>query len=173
MILSEAMRAFFGKQELLYKKTFGTLPTISWDKSLPQGLFIGTPDEDDEIQWKPKTADQEHYGELCKELNLFYNAFYYWTMRGEYQGVMLDFPPIPTLSDRRKIVEQAVKDGNYYFPGKKVVLLAACSKSGNDDLLLFYRQTSGEIFMYDTDKRFLYPLEVSLPELIGTMEAVV
>ena len=49
MTLMESMKAYLGRQELLYKKTFGTLPTISWDESLPQDLFVGSPDEDDEI----------------------------------------------------------------------------------------------------------------------------
>ena len=173
MTLMEAMKAYLKKQELLYKKTFGTLPTISWDESLPQNLFVGTPDEDDEIQWTPKVANQESYPELCKELNLFYCTFYYWTLRGKFQDFLLDFPPVPTSSDRKKVIEQAVKDGNYYFPGQNTVLLASCSKSGNDDLLLFYRQKTGEVFIYDTDKRFLYPLEVSLVDLIGSMEAVI
>ena len=75
MTLMEAMKVYLKKQELLYKKTFGTLPTISWDESLPQNLFVGTPDEDDEIQWTPKAASQETYHELCKELNLFYCTF--------------------------------------------------------------------------------------------------
>ena len=77
MTLLESMKAYFGKQEMLYMKTFGTLPTISWEKSLPQDLFVGMPDEDDEIQWTPKVATQESYQELCKELNLFYCTFYY------------------------------------------------------------------------------------------------
>ena len=124
MTLMEAMKAYLKKQELLYKKTFGTLPTISWD-------------------------------------------------RGKFQDFSLDFPPVPTSSDRKKVIEQAVKDGNYYFPGQNTVLLASCSKAGNDDLLLFYRQKTGEVFIYDTDKRFLYPLEVSLVDLIGSMEAVI
>ena len=85
----------------------------------------------------------------------------------------MDFPAVPTSSGRKKVIEQAVKDGNYYFPGQDTVLLASCSKSGNDDLLLFYRQKTGEVFIYDTDKRFLFPLEVSLVNLIGSMEAVI
>lgn len=173
MTLNESMRVYLGKQELLYKKTFGTLPTVSWDESLPHDLFVGTPNEDDEIQWSPKVADQESFKELCKELNSFYCTFYYWMLRGEYQGFLLDFPPIPTPSDRRNVIEQALKDGNYYFPGQNVVLLASCAKAGNDDLLLFYRQKTSEVFIYDMDKRFVYPLEISLVDLIGSMEAVI
>lgn len=173
MTLMESMKLYLGKQELLYKKTFGTLPTISWDESLSQDLFVGTPDEDDEIQWKPKVADQEHFKELCKELNSFYSTFYYWALRGKFQDFLFNFPPLPTFSDRRKVIEQSVKDGNYYFPGQNIVLLATCSKSGNDDLLLFYRQKTGEVFVYDMDKRFVYPLEVSLVDLIVSMEAVI
>lgn len=173
MTLTESMKIFLGKQKMLYKKTFGTLPTISWDESLPQDLFVGTPDEEGEIQWTPKAATQESYQELCGELNLFYCTFYYWTLRGIFRDFLLDFPPMPTSSNRKKVIEQAVKDGNYYFQGQNTVLLASCSKSGNDDLLLFYRQKTGEVFIYDTDKRFLYPLKVSLADLIGSMEAVI
>lgn len=169
----ESMRAHLEKQELLYKKTFGTLPTISWDESLDQNLFIGMPDEDDEIQWIPKIANKDFYQELCKELNLFYSTFYYWTLRGIFRGFLLDFPPIPTSSERKNVIKQIVEDGNYYFPSQNTVLLASCSKSGNDDLLLFYRQKTGEMFIYDIDKRFIYPLDVSLIDLISSMEAVI
>ena len=100
MTLMESMKAYLGRQELLYKKTFGTLPTISWDESLPQDLFVGSPDEDDEIQWTPKVANQESYQELCKELNIFYCTFYYWTLRGKFKDYLLDFPPVPTSSDK-------------------------------------------------------------------------
>lgn len=173
MTLNESMRAYLGKQEQLYMKTFGTLPTVSWDESLPQDLFVGTPDEDDEIQWRPKEADQESFTELCKELNSFYCTFYYWTLRGKFKGFLFDFPPVPTSSDRSYVIEQALKDGNYYFPGQNIVLLATCSKSENDDLLMFYRQKTGDIFIYDMDKRLVYPLEVSLVDLIVSMEAVI
>ena len=151
MTLMESMKAFLGKQELLYMKTFGTLPTISWDESLPQDLFVGTPDEDDEIQWTPKAANPESFQELCKELNLFYCTFYYWTLKGKFQGFLMDFPPVPTSSDRKEVIEQAVKDGNYYFPGQNTVLLASCSKSGNDDLLLFYKKQERYLYMTQTN----------------------
>lgn len=59
------------------------------------------------------------------------------------------------------------------FPVRIRFCLPPVSKSGNDDLLLFYRQKTGEVFIYDTDKRFLFPLEVSLVNLIGSMEAVI
>ena len=173
MTISEAMNMYFGKQEQLYKKTFGTYPTVSWDKSLPQDLFVGTADEDDEIQWRPSVADKVPFKELCKELNDFYCSFYYWTLRGKFKNILFDFPAIPTSYERKKVVEQAVKDGNYYFPDQNTVLLAACSLDGNDDLLFFYRQKTGDLFIYDGDKRFVYPLEGSLTEVIRSMEAVI
>ena len=173
MTIIESMGIYLGKQEQMYRKAFGTYPTVSWDQSLPQDLFIGTVDEDDEIQWRPKIADQMFFKELCKELNSFYCTYYYWTLRGKFQNVLFDFPAVPTSDERKTVIEQAVKDGNYYFPGQSIVMLATCSMSGNDDLLLFYRQKTGKLFIYDMDKRFVYPIEVSLAELISSMEAVI
>lgn len=171
--MRDSISLFLRKQEELYMKTFGTYPTVSWDDSLPQDLFVGTIDDDGEKQWRPQIADQVSFRSLCSELNSFYSTFYYWEMRGEYRGFLFDFPPVPTSFDRKKVVEIAEIDGNYYFPNQNILLLATCSKAGNDDFLLFYQQKSGEMFVYDADQQVVYPLEITLVDLIGSMEAVI
>ena len=72
MIIKDAMASYFTKLNNLYKNTFGSFPTVSWSSEQIQNLFIGEPDEDDEIQWQPVEATPIRTIGLCKELNLFY-----------------------------------------------------------------------------------------------------
>ena len=173
MAVKDAMGIYFSKLESLYQETFGTLPTISWSSKLPQDLFIGTPDEDGEIQWKQTAAKPVTLSGFCPELSSLYGSYYYWELRGEYRNTEFDFPPIPTENGAKSVAEKAALDGEYYFPGQNIVLLASCSRSGNDDLFLFYRQNRGTMFLFDTDKEEIMELDFGLEELIGKMKAVI
>lgn len=110
---------------------------------------------------------------LSKELADFFGAYYYWQLRGKYKKTLFDFPASVSLKEAEKTARAALSDGEYYFPGQKTALLASCGNNGNDDLLLFYRQNTGELFLYDKDKRFVYPMDCSLTELIHSLEAVI
>ena len=173
MNIKEAMACYFVKLNNLYKNTFGTFPTVSWSPEQNQDLFIDKPDEDGEIQWKPVEATPVRIDGLRRELQAFYGSYYYWELRGEYKGVLFDFPPLPSLNVAESVACAAINDGEYYFPNQETVLLATCSSNGNDDLLLFFRQNTRELFIFDSDKRFLHPLNYSLVELICSMKAVI
>ncbi len=173
MNIKEAMASYFAKLNNLYKNTFGTFPTVSWSPDQNQDLFIGKPDEDDEIQWKPVEAAKIKTNGLHKELQEFYSSYYFWELRGEYRGVLFDFPALPSLNVAESVARTAIDEGEYYFPNQETALIATCSSNGNDDLLLFIRQSTGELFIYDSDKRFIHPLDYSLVELICSMRAVI
>ena len=172
MSVKEAMAMFFGRLEQLYQDTFGTYPTVSWSSDLDQRLFVGEPDEDFEMQWKPADAAPVSNVELCEELKEFYGSFYYWELRGEYQGIEFSFPAVPSIESAEVVTATAISDGNYYFARQNTVFLADCSKQGNDDLLLFYRQKNGELFIYDTEKQIVLPQSYGLVDLISQMKAV-
>ncbi len=173
MEIRDALKSYFERLEFLYKEKFGTLPTVSWSAKLSQDLFVGTPDEDDEIQWKAKPAIPIHVPGLCQNLADFYGAFYYWELRGTLSEVYYCFPAVPTYSDSKKVATIALSEGNYYFPNQNTALLANCSVNGNDDILLFYRQNTGELFLYDVDQRTDSNLGFSLTTLINSMKAVI
>lgn len=173
MTITEAMKNYFLRLEALYRKTFGTLPTVSWEESMGSELFCGKPDDDGEIQWKAIPAKHAELSGLCSELTEFYNTYYYWELRGQFNHMVFDFPAVTSFIDVQDVVKTALAEGQYYFAGQDTLLLATCSSSGNDDLLLFYRQHTGELFIYDQDKRFVHPMDCSLVELIESMEAII
>ena len=174
MKLKNAMAAYFAKLEKVYQKNFGTLPTVSWDDSMNADLLIGSPDEDGEIQWRAKPAGiLLQIPGLCAELEEFYGSYYFLEMRGEYKNTVFDFYATSSYEASRRVAANGMANGQYYFKNQDVVLLATCCSPDNDDLILFYRQSSGKLFMYDSDKRFIHPMEISLADLIGSMEAVI
>lgn len=171
-MIIDAMKSYFLGLEKLYEDSFGTLPTVSWNSDLEQDLFVGAPDEDHEIQWKYKEATPLKLSGLCEELQDFFGSFYYWQLRGIFRDIEFCFPPIPSFPSAQKVASAALADGTYYFPDQDVVLLAACVERGNDDLLLFYRQGTGRLFLFDADKGSVAPQDYSLSELIRSMKAV-
>ena len=173
MNIKEAMASYFLKLEELYRENFGTIPTVSWSEEMDQELFIGEPDEDGEIQWKPKEAILISSSKLCDELIDFYSSYYYWELKGKYKEVTFIFPAVPSYKKTNEILKAAIDQGNYYFPNENIAFLASCYSNGNDDLLLFFMQKTGELFLYDIDKKDNMLLDYSLIDLISSMEAVI
>lgn len=173
MKIKEAFDIYFRKLNEIYTKTFNSSPSASWSPDINQDLFVSAPDEDGEARWKPILGHPLCLPELCDELNQFYGSYYFCVLNGLYDHVQYYFEPIDSLQTAKKKAKQAVLDGEYYFKNQKAVLLASCSKAGNDDLLLFYNQETNSLFLYDRDKRFIFPLEFTLVQLISQMEALI
>lgn len=173
MTITESMQIYFKKLDQVYWETFKTYPTVSWDPSYDQTLFCSTPDEDGEIQWRPRPGAVIPLPGICPEVMPFFTSFYFWSMRGVWEGIELDFPSMPNSEAVKGAAEIAVMDGDYYFYGQKTLLLANACKDENDDLLLFYRQPTNELFLYDQEFKCTYPLKCTLSEMIGTMKAVI
>ena len=174
MMMKTAMQGYFERLTRLYQESFGTWPTVSWDPEMDQTLFVSEPDEDGEAQWKAVPGQPLNYLEnqtLPSELAMLFGGWYYWQLRGSYRDMDLDFPSICNRQMAKKVAKTAIADGNHYFPGKNYALLATCSKDGNDDLLLFYCQDTGGLFVYDRDKRSAKKMVCSLTQLIRQMEA--
>jgi hypothetical protein len=168
--ISEAYEIYFKKQVDVYMRLLNTLPSVPWDENTEHNLFVTGPDEDYEAQWKPQRAKMLNMSILNQELNEFFGSFYYLELNGEYQKVDFYFPPITSETDASKKASIAIEEGDYYFQGQNTVLLASCSKSGNDDYLLFYKQYSSELFLFDTDKEIVFPLDFTLTTLLSSLE---
>lgn len=176
MTIGSAMSGYFQKLKALYLNTFGTAPTFPWDANAEHSLFIGPPDADGDAPWNPKIAaplDASVAGALCSELNAYYSSWYFLQLRGRLQNIDIDFLPFPSAKAAVTAAKTALEDGRYYFPKENCALLATCTVSGIDDMLLFYDQTAGSLFIYDTDKQVRHNVKSSLAELVANMEALI
>lgn len=176
MNIREAMAAYFKKLNRLYADLFGTLPTASWGGDGDTDLFIGPPDEDGEAPWHLAPAlplTESEVSGLCPALRDFYGSFYFRQMRGKLRGLTVSFPAQKNRTAAIRAAETALSDGKYYFPSEDIACLATCSLSGNDDLLLFYRQTDDSLFLYDADTKEVLNLAYPLERLLEGMEAII
>lgn len=171
--IKDAMDIYFQKLNYIYVQTFNTCPSVSWSPDINQDLFITSPDEDGDAQWCPISAQSLKLPGLCDELNQFYSSYYYCSLNGRYQNIQMYFDPIDSLETAQRKAKQAILDGDYYLKNQNAVLLATCSLEGNDELLLFYKQETGELILYDQNKRFMCSLECSFVQLVSQMEALI
>lgn len=175
MTIGTAMSTYFQKLKALYQEQFGTAPTFPWEENADHKLFISSPDEDGDAQWAPKMAaplPAAVAGALCSELAAYYGSWYFLQLRGRIKNINLDFLPFASLEAAVRAAKAALADGQDYFPMERCVLLATCTVSGIDDMLLFYDQNSNKLFIYDPDKQIKHNIKASLPELIADMEAL-
>lgn len=176
MTVGTAMSAYFQKLKTLYLEQFGTLATFPWDENADHQLFISPPDEDGEAQWSPKMAAPLAPSVtklLCDELTAYYGSWYFLQMRGRIQNIDVDFLPFPSAAAACRAAKTALEQGHWYFPKERCALIATCVVNGIDDMLLFYDQNSGKMFIYDPDKQIRHSVQASLPELIASMEALI
>ena len=175
MTIGVAMSTYFQRLKELYKKQFGTAPTFPWDENAPHKLFISPPDEDGDAQWAPKLATPLPAAvadALCSEMVQYYSSWYFLQLRGRIKNIDFDFLPFFSAETAIRAAKAALADGRDYFPMERCVLLATCTVSGIDDMLLFYDQNSNKLFIYDPDKQIKHNIKASLPELIADMEAL-
>ena len=176
MTIGTAMSTYFQKLKKLYLDQFGTLATFPWEENASHQLFISLPDEDGDAQWSPKMAaplDTSVSKLLCSELTAYYGSWYFLQMRGRIQNIDVDFLPFSSADAASRAAKNALKEGHSYFPNEHCALIATCTVNGIDDMLLFYDQNSGKLFIYDPDKQIRHSIQASLPELIANMEALI
>ncbi len=175
MTIGMAMNTYFQKLKALYQKNFGTAPTFPWEENAGHQLFISPPDEDGDAQWTPKMAaplPASVGSTLCSELVSYYSSWYFLQMKGRIRNIDVNFLPFSSVEAATSAAKIAVSDGRDYFPKARCALLATCTVSGIDDMLLFYDQDTGSLFIYDPDKEAKHNVKASLPELISEMEAL-
>ena len=175
MTIGVAMSSYFQKLKKLYINEFNTAPLFPWDESATHGLFISPPDEEGYAQWAPKLAaplPKSVTSSLCSELVAYYSSWYFLQLRGRISNMDINFLPFSTAAEAATAAQGAIEDGLEYFPNERCALLASCSIDGVDDVLLFYDQNTGRLFIYDQDRQERRTIKATLSELISSMEAV-
>lgn len=172
-MIKVAIKIFFEKQKNLHIKTFGTLPTVPYNRNADPSLYIGAPDEDEYIQWTYLEAKEIEAEGLNAELTEFYSAYYYWELRGHWNNISYYFPHVVNIEEAVRTAEFALERGKELFPEENNAVIAYCSISGNDGLLLVYSQDDSSLFIYDCETHNRILCRNTLTELVSMMEPVV
>ena len=147
------LNQYFEKLEQLYLKEFGTNPTAPYFDNC--SLFISGEDENGEAEWLPleiENIEIKSKEKITEELIEFYSCYYYLFLRGTYKNIHFDFD-IDMYSNERinNFIDNAIKNGEYYFKTDNYILIGTACKEGNDDILVFYDVKDKKVFLYDQD----------------------
>ena len=173
MTIKEAMKSFFERQKDLYMGTFGTLPTVPYSRSADSSLYVGEPDEDEEIQWIYSEAKRIEIDGLSTELTDFYSSYYYWELRGHQNNTSYYFPHVINMDEAVRTAEFALERGKELFPEENNAVIAYCKISENDGLILVYNQDDSSLFIYDCEVCDRFLCDNTLTETISLMEAII
>lgn len=173
MTIKEAMKSFFEKQKDLYMETFGTLPTIPYNRNADPMLYVGEPDEDEEIQWVYSEAKRIEVSGLSAELTDFYSSYYYWALKGRIGDTLYYFPHTVNYNEAIRNAKIALERGKQLFPDENMAIIASCNIAGTDGLDLVYDQNENKLSIYDFDSDSRTDCDYSLVELINQMEPII
>lgn len=178
--MKTAFLNYFHELQILYEKTFGSRPTISYTKELNPDLLVGNQDEDGEIQWVPikQTKDLDwdflmrRLGfSLREEIKEYYTTFFFLMLSGSYNGCKLNFYCIDGSKPVELVIIRAFEDAQYIFPKQAFFLIGNAVVHDDDNYFILYDNNTGRLFCYDSETQKEIVLSNSIADVIGNMEA--
>ena len=179
--MKTAYEEYFSKLNSLYFTVFGTKPTVPYLEAYNKEMLIGVPNEDGEIQWAPKEQQNEfdwnnlekEFGfTLCRELKEYYNTFYFLSLSGMLKFYELHFYRIDGTEPLDSIAFRNYKDGQHVFPCTECFLIGNASINDDDSFFIYYDNSTGKVFCYESETKKEFLLSYSLAEIIENMEAI-
>lgn len=175
-----AFENYFSKLKSLYSSTFGTEPTVPYKDTLEKSLLFGTPDEEGEIQWIPKeqvtkydwsNCEKQLGFMLCKNLKEYFNTYFFLEMSGTFGSCELHFYGIDGSESLEETVLRNYYDAQYIFPETELFLIGNAVVNDDDSYFIYYDNSTGKLFCYESDTKNEILLSYSIDKTIGCMGA--
>ena len=169
---------YYKKLNVLYKKEYGTRPTVTFDSKLKKEVIISKENSDGEVEWKMYPVSGFSKGIVSEQLGFkisddvyeYYSTYYYAHLTGRIDDTILYFIPNGFRDNLISFIKQQYVEASYYFPEKRYFLLGTANKNSNDDMLIFFDNDNNRIFLHDIEVKTDYELD-DLVSLVWNMEA--
>ncbi len=178
--MKEVLEAYFQRLQKLYSNLFSTLPTVSYSDRLNKSLLVSSPDEDGEVEWKPKIQDssinwnsiESSLGfPVCAELKEYYSTYSFLALCGKFGECELNFYPINAVEPIPKTIIRNYQDGQHFFPKSQIFIVGNAKVADNDNYFICYDNKTSKLFCYESDTREDILLSYSMKKTINAMEA--
>ena len=176
----ECFDNYFNKLTLFSRKSYGTLPTVTYSKKLNPLLLISEPDEDGEVEWNPIPQSnnnwdliEERWGfSLSNDLRGFYGTYYFLTLSGVIDNVYVYFYSNDGSVLLEDFIYKNYQDAQSVFPNSNIFLIGNAVIDGDDGYFIYVENNTGAVFCYEADRMRRVDLRYSLFEIIDGMEAI-
>ena len=156
---------YYKKLNVLYKKEYGTRPTVTFDSKLKKEVIMYPVSE-----FSKEIVSEQLGFEISDDLYEYYSTYYYAHLTGRIDDTILYFIPNGFSDNLISFIKQQYVEACYYFPEKRYFLLGTANKNSNDDMLIFFDNDNNRVFLHDIEVKTDYELD-DLVSLVWNMEA--
>lgn len=159
-----------------WSETEGTLPMTSWLEEIDQRLYVGTPDDNEYVQWNYMEKEQDDLSDVedlfnivfHEEIKAYYNGYWFLELTGffgEYQILMHEVVPgaykaqlITHLKEYKEVHNGEVE----YLP---------IGLEANTGFSILINNTTGKVYLEDYEVDKLIEIAPNLMSLLENLEA--
>ena len=170
MAVFDAMTVYFDNLLRAWKTRRNSLPKFSFNPTIDPRLYMGNPDREGYVFWRPlKKAVPHDLSLLENELNLklhpsiqeYFNSYWFCSLGGKYNGTSLQLTPVLPAKE----LDQFLMEVSGYKRAHLGALDYTPIGVGSFQLLVI-SNVDGTVSLEDFESHSFKPLAPSLEELI-------
>jgi hypothetical protein len=174
-LMKAAMRDYFERLLDAWARQHGTLPHTAWNEDADPAIYVGEPDAEEWIAWRPVEKTVRHdLRELevirghpvHPSLEAYFNSYWFAAIGGRIGPYRLTLEPVlPGIEIESFLAETA--DYAQAHDGRLDSIPLGIDASG---LLLVVDADSGRVLVEDVERQEFEEIAESLPQLIRQLE---
>ncbi|MBD5797504.1 hypothetical protein BHU24_26420 [Bacillus pseudomycoides] len=176
MEMKESLEQYFHHLLYFWKEKYGTHPKAPWDEEMEPILYLGHPDEEEYVYWKPvEKVRLDDFSEIEKVLDFkihfsikeYFNSYWFLNLQGFYGSRFVNLEPVEpgkSLLEFFQVMKQYEENRGRQL---RYIQMGFISP---EDMAITVDNETGQVFIenFETEENEL--LSHSLVELISNLK---
>ncbi|WP_145045851.1 SecY-interacting protein Syd [Paenibacillus xylanexedens] len=175
MKVTQAMENYFNKLLFFWEDQFSSFPKISFEEDIESWMYVGVPDEEESVQWRPRLkTTKEDFTLIERELGMklhpsikeYFDSFWFLNLQGFYGSNRITLEEVIPNKD---ILAFFTNQMNFEVSAERKFDYILIGYISPDDQGLLLDNRTGEIVREDYETNELLRVASSLSELIDSL----
>ncbi len=154
--MKTVMHDFFEKYIEMWKQFNDSEPRVPYDDSIEPILYIGEVDEDEYVNWLPKSKEViTDFSEIEKEYDIvlnqdireYFNSYWFLDLKGFFKGTNVVLEPVIPGKELDNFIQQLK---GYYMMYKELSYIPLGVEVNNNNLIVV-DNVSGTVYFHDLE----------------------
>jgi len=177
-VIKKSIKEYFDRL-IAEGKDYDRVSKVPYSPRIPSEMYVGTEDGDGYIYWQliermesidKEILSQEIGFEIHESLLEFINCYFFLDISGLYKDLEITFDSITSSTNIGKFILRRCENLSINRVQIRYIQIGVITKDNNDNLIMCFDNTNGQIVLYDYDKEMIQFLSNSLSELIRSIK---